>query len=75
VDNEYEALRAATTPKATCGWGCFCDACWLAAGEAEKQHLGRRADDALGAELAVYDSLWRLAFGEPGSGARCDQEG
>ena len=62
-DNDNaEALRAAIKPEAECGWGCFCDACWHAATLAEKRHRREQATDALGAELALHDALWRLAF-------------
>ena len=73
-NDEVEALRAATRPRAECGWGCFCDACWLAATQAEKRHRSAHADDALGAELAAYDALWRLTFGVDAGAAQAVQE-
>jgi hypothetical protein len=30
---EGAATPPSTSKRAECGWGCFCDACWLAAGE------------------------------------------
>ena len=74
MEDNQERLRRAVTPRAECGWGCFCDACWRHAQAAEKQHLGTQRGDALGAELALYDALWRLAFGEPLGAARAHPE-
>lgn len=62
-NDEAERLRRALPPRAECGWGCFCDACWYASGVATSRHLTEHRDDALGAELAAYDALWRLSFG------------
>lgn len=47
-----------------CGWGCLCDVCWLAEGPVEEQ----QRDDARRAfrtsELAAYELLLRLAYGD-----------
>jgi hypothetical protein len=63
VEDEAERLRRATQKQAECGWGCFCDACWFAAQQAERRHLDTLLGDQLGGELAAFDALWSLAYG------------
>ena len=69
-----EALRAAVSRQAECGWGCFCDACWLAATAAERRHRETQLGDHIGAELALYDALWSLSFGDDAAAAPGGQE-
>lgn len=69
-----EALRATVSARAECGWGCFCDACWLAATAAEKRHLDTQLGDQLGSELALYDALWSLCFGADADAAQAVRE-
>lgn len=61
-NSNAEALRAAVSAIGDCGWGCFCDACWVAACLGEKQPRGRHESVPYSSSTAEFDALFGHAY-------------
>lgn len=64
MDNHEGRAPRDCFSKAVCGWGCFCDACWIRDGGTTKSSELETREWLESPSIVADDPLWRLAFGD-----------